>query len=311
MVATRRAGRWSILIPAREGWKDVSFEVRWGAHTDTGRRRSRNEDAYLAKPPVFAVADGMGGHSRGDLAAAMAVEALAGLSSLLGEAPGVPRALVLDTIRAVDRAIHDASSDPADGGMGTTLCGLVTSLDEPAPTALVFNVGDSRVYRSHAGHLVQISKDHSVVQELVDAGEIDAAGASTHPERNVVTRSLGSGDPLDIDWWTLPIETQDRWLLCSDGLVKEISEADISHLLSAAPTAQVAAEDLVAAALAGGGRDNITVVVVEILGTAPATDPALDADTNPRQLSSATKPRPRPGPTPDEGPDSNGALRRP
>lgn len=275
----------------------MTIELRWGAHTDTGRRRQRNEDAFLVAPPVFAVADGMGGHARGDVAAAMAVQALEGLVGRDGTAPAADRAAVLDAIRVADRAIHQTGLQADGHGMGTTLCGLVAALDSSAPAVLVFNVGDSRAYCFRAGRLRQISKDHSVVQELLDAGQIDASQAGSHPERNVVTRSLGSGEPLEIDWWSVSVQADDRWLLCSDGLVKEIEESQITDLLVAAATPQSAAERLVAAAVACGGRDNVTAVVIDVAGVSPPVDPALDADTNPRRPSDDT--RPRPGSSPE------------
>lgn len=280
----------------------MTIELRWGAHTDTGRRRQRNEDAFLVAPPVFAVADGMGGHARGDVAAAMAVQALRGLVGRDGAARAVDRSAVLDAICAADRAIHEAGLQADGNGMGTTLCGLVAAIGPSSPALFVFNVGDSRAYRCRAGRLRQVSKDHSVVQELLDAGRIDASQADSHPERNVVTRSLGSGEPLEIDWWSVPVESDDRWLLCSDGLVKEIDEAEIVDLLVADTTPQSAAERLVSAAVARGGRDNVTAVVIDVAGTMPSADPALDADTNPRRPSDDTRPRPGRPPLGDRRP---------
>lgn len=270
----------------------MSLDLRWGARTDTGLRRARNEDAYLAEPPVFAVADGMGGHARGDVAAAMVVEALRTLLDADGlDAAPIQRAVVLDEVRNADQAIHRAGNQPAEAGMGTTVCGLVPMLEEVPPSALVFNVGDSRVYLHRDDTLRQVSRDHSVVQELLDAGRIDAAEAELHPQRNVVTRSLGSGEPLDIDWWSLDLRPGDRWLLCSDGLVKEVGPDRIADLLRSEVAAQQAADRLVQLALDGGGRDNITVVVVDVSGAVPHPAADLDAGTNPRRAPVATQPR--------------------
>jgi protein phosphatase len=274
------------------GRTDVSLELHWGARTDTGLRRKRNEDAYVAEPPVFAVADGMGGHARGDVAAAMAVEALRNLlADQEPDAAPIQRSVVLDEVRNADQAIHQAGSDLTAAGMGTTVCGIVPMVDEVPPSALVFNVGDSRVYLHRHGTLHQVSRDHSVVQELLDAGQIDSTEAELHPQRNVVTRSLGSGEPLDIDWWNLELLPGDRWLLCSDGLVKEVQPSRLVDLLRSDVDAQQAADRLVQLALDGGGRDNITVVVVDVSGELPHPATDLDAGTNPRQTSVATQPR--------------------
>lgn len=289
------------------------LELRWAARTDTGLRRSRNEDAYLATSRLFAVADGMGGHQRGDLAARIAVTTLEDLvrsvptqpcsndTNNVGDDHGssaVPamlgRAAVLGAIRHADRVItSQASSDPSQS-MGTTLCGIAVLDDDPPETLLVFNVGDSRVYRLRRSELRQLSHDHSVVQELIDQGQLHPADADRHPDRNVITRSLGSGEPLDIDWSILDISAGDRLLACSDGLVKEVRPDLIEEILIDAPDPQSAVDRLIRAALDGGGRDNVTVVIVEVVIAPDNTDArGGDHDTTPRLdvASSPTQPR--------------------
>lgn len=261
--------------------------LAWGERTHAGRVRSRNEDALLATPPLFAVADGMGGHAAGDLASALTVQTLAELAASVT----LTRTEVLDAVRAANATIAREASD-STRGMGTTLCGLAVTTSLSGPDGLVvFNVGDSRAYRLRDGRLEQLTQDHSVVQELVDAGEISSDDAATHPDRHVITRSLGAGDHVDIDWWTLEPTVGDRFLLTSDGLTKELEIAEIAAIMNGADTPKLAAERLVDEALAHGGSDNISVVIVEVVAIdgsgAPGFDPtdAVDADTIPRQAT--------------------------
>jgi protein phosphatase len=245
-----------------------------GRSTHPGHRRSRNEDASLVGTSVFCVADGMGGHADGNVAAAIAVEELARV-----DGPNPQRSHVLGAIREADTRITEAATDLATG-MGTTITGVVVP-GTASGQLLVFNVGDSRVYRLRAGQLLQLTTDHSVVQELIDDGALTPADAAVHPERNVITRSLGSGGPLDIDWWMLDVAPGDRILVASDGLSKEVDDDAIATALGNATGPQEIADALVAAALDGGGRDNVTVVVVD-LAADPAEDEApLDQDTAP------------------------------
>jgi serine/threonine protein phosphatase PrpC len=231
-----------------------------GAATAVGRVRRVNEDSYLALPPVYAVADGMGGHGAGDVASALAIEALIACARsrpLSAEA-------VLAALDGANRAI--IARDEADG-MGTTLTGLAALEIADGDQLMVFNVGDSRVYRLTGGRFDQVTVDHSEVAELVLAGVLTREQARTHPRRNVVTRALGSDPVLRADHWFLPAVSGDRYLLCSDGLYSELSDEAIAGLL-AAGDAQQAAAALVTAANDAGGRDNITAVVVDIDGTA-------------------------------------------
>lgn len=231
-----------------------------GVATSVGRVRRVNEDSYLALPPLYAVADGMGGHGSGDVASRLAVEALvrcAGLRPLFVEA-------VLSTLEEANRIIIDR--DEAHR-MGTTVTGLAALETAGGDHLMVFNVGDSRVYRLGADHVEQLTVDHSEVQELVLAGLITRAQARVHPRRNVVTRALGSVPFLRADHWLLPAIGGDRFLLCSDGLFGELPDEAILPLL-AVGTPQHAAESLVAAANEAGGHDNVTALVVDI-GSSP------------------------------------------
>jgi serine/threonine protein phosphatase PrpC len=257
------------------------LDLAWGASTHSGRVRPRNEDAVLARPPMFAVADGMGGYDAGDVASTVAVNVLDRLA-----ASGVlSRPVVLDAVRAAnDRLAHLGATTGRT--LGTTLCGLaVLPVAGERQRLVLVNVGDSRAYRLRSGRLEQLTHDHSVVQEMLDAGEIGLAEAADHPHRHVVTRSLGGPDYLDIDWWMLDPEVDDRYLLASDGLTIELGDDEIRTVLGGCPDAATAATRLVEAALDRGGRDNISAVVVDvtamILKSDRGLDP-LDGDTHPR-----------------------------
>lgn len=252
--------------------------LAWATRTDVGLRRTTNEDALVAAPPVFAVADGMGGHAAGDVASAIAVEAL----GRLADNRGVTRREVLEAIRGADAEIWDRATGDSTG-MGTTITGLVTATsDTGTDTIVAFNVGDSRSYLLRDAHLTQVSHDHSVVQELVDDGTITAEQARTHPERNVITRSLGAGVGLDIDWWVIDPLAGDRFLLCSDGLFKEADDSFLAEVLTDSDDLEDAATRLLDAALDAGGTDNITLVIVDIVAVTPTADPdETSDDTNP------------------------------
>lgn len=242
-----------------------------GAATSIGRVRRVNEDSFLVAPPIFAVADGMGGHGSGDLASTLAVQALAryaGLRPLFTEA-------VLAALEEANRAIIEQDGPTR---MGTTITGLAGLETAGGDQLMVFNVGDSRVYRLAADGLEQLTVDHSEVQELVLAGVITREQARTHPRRNIVTRALGSDSVLIADHWLLPTVGGDRFLLCSDGLFTELPDEVIMSLLSVG-TPQQAAEALVLSANDAGGHDNTTVIIVDI----QAGDGHADEATGPRE----------------------------
>jgi protein phosphatase len=255
--------------------------LAWGCATDVGKLRPHNEDAVLAAPPVFVVADGMGGHAAGEVASSIVVETFESLRGRTIVSDDIARALT-----AANTSILElASQDQAKAGMGTTAVGLAVVEEDGATYWLAFNLGDSRLYQFHLGVLTQVSIDHSWVQELVSLGRITADEARTHPERNVVTRVLGSGFPSSADFWLFPAEAGQRFLLCSDGLSNEIEDDEIGAILAVPQPPEVVADLLVRAAMDAGGRDNITVVVVDVLdANVPPDDPddtQTDADADP------------------------------
>lgn len=230
-----------------------------GYGTDRGLRRELNEDSYIASDPVFAVADGMGGHEAGEIASGLCVRALAAMPQLATGERSITAAVLQQYLVRADTSIREATGARA----GTTLTGAVVVEQMGMPYWLVMNIGDSRTYRLSQGRFEQISVDHSEVQELVDAGEITAQEATVHPRRHVVTRALGTGDETEADYWLLPVEEGDRLLVCSDGLTGELGDEEIFGILSTVAQPQDAVDALIQAALRSGGRDNVTAIVVD------------------------------------------------
>lgn len=251
------AAEQSLSVPGRP---DVRLSLAWGAATDIGRKRNHNEDSFLAKSPIFAVADGMGGHSAGDVASAAVVTRLAeAISADFTEADSIEQGLRAAT---VDISL---AADEKELGVGTTVTGAALTLRAGDPYWMVFNVGDSRVYMFEHNELTQISVDHSVVQELVDSGLIRAEDAESHPDSNVITRAVGfNAEPMP-DYWMLPVRKGARLMLCSDGLTKELDRERIRLHLAAGLIPAETAQALVDAALAAGGRDNVTVIVIDVV----------------------------------------------
>ncbi len=241
---------------------DARLVLAWGAVTDTGHRRAHNEDSFLARAPIFAVADGMGGHSAGDVASAAVVTRLAeSVTESFTDADTIERGLQAATIDI------GLAADEKELGVGTTVTGAALSLQGDEPFWTVFNVGDSRVYLFERETLVQVTVDHSVVQELVDAGVIRAEDAESHPDSNVITRAVGFNVEAVPDYWVVPVRAGLRLLVCSDGLTKELDAEAIRLYLAAGLSAEETAVALVEAALEGGGRDNITTIVIDVLET--------------------------------------------
>jgi serine/threonine protein phosphatase PrpC len=238
--------------------------LSWAARTDVGHRRAANEDSLVVGLPIFAVADGMGGHAAGDKASAAITTRLSKEAGPFAELSALEQAFI-DAGREID-----ALAEGIPLGVGTTVTGAALVFDTAEPSFLIFNIGDSRVYRFERNELHQITVDHSVVQELVDAGVIAAEDADHHPESNVITRALGFHDEPLPDLWRIPIRAGLRLLICSDGLTKEIGDDRIRLHLAAGMTASETADALVDAALAAGGRDNVTIVIVDVI-EAPAT----------------------------------------
>lgn len=260
--------------------------LRVGAATDVGRVRDHNEDSALAEGGVFVVADGMGGHAAGEVASGIVV---ATMRELVRRDPLTSDDVTRQLVLANQRILASVEAHPEQRGMGTTASGLALVTAGGADHWAVFNVGDSRVYRYIDGRLSQVSVDHSEVQELVDAGVITQREARTHPARNVVTRSLGTDYAYHSDLWVLPPYAGERFVVCSDGLTNEISDEQLREILQRTPDPQDAAEELVRAAVGAGGRDNVTVVVVNLDG-----DVGDDLSvTSPRDCDENTAPRGR------------------
>lgn len=267
----RRSAQHSLVVPGRP---DISVTLAWGAATDTGYRRSHNEDSLLSESPLFAVADGMGGHSAGDVASAAVVTRLAEVAV----ADFTESGAIEQGLRAATADITLAA-DEKQLGVGTTVTGAGLTLQGGEPYWLVFNVGDSRVYAFEGEELVQVTVDHSVVQELVAAGIIRAQDAELHPDSNVITRAIGfNAEPMP-DYWLLPVRAGLRLLLCSDGLTKEVPDERIRLELAASLSPAQTAQALVDVALSAGGRDNVTAVVVDVVASRGVLD---SDDTAPR-----------------------------
>ena len=254
--------------------------LKHGVATDTGNVRPQNEDAYVASDQLFAVADGMGGHNAGEVASALATTLL--LERAVGQT--LTPEWFVEAITSINRTIHESAAESTERrGMGTTICALALvkplgETTEPQQVALA-NVGDSRIYLARAGTFRQLSVDHSYVQELVTEGLITEEEARVHPRRNIVTRALGIDDRVAVDSWLIPLFSGDRFILCSDGLVDEVPTADIAALAAQQKEPQIIADALVALAKRNGGRDNITVVVVDAIGDSPQSfigEPTLE-----------------------------------
>jgi len=229
--------------------------------SDTGRRRRRNEDSYVCEPPLFAVADGMGGAQAGEVASRLAA---AVLQEVNGEQ--LSRGEITELIQEANRRVFQRSNeDAAASGMGTT---LTVALVESSDTVAIGHVGDSRAYRVRDGRLEQLTEDHSLVGEMMRSGKLSAEEAEAHPQRSVITRALGTEPDVDVDTFTVETQPGDVFLLCSDGLTTMVPDREILSLLDASGgDLERAARRLVEAANRSGGEDNITVVVFEIAET--------------------------------------------
>ncbi|CAN5749624.1 MAG: Stp1/IreP family PP2C-type Ser/Thr phosphatase [Actinobacteria bacterium] len=260
--------------------------------TDTGRRRRRNEDAFICEPPLFAVADGMGGARAGEVAAGLAAAALEEAGSETRGAEGVA-ALIVEANKRIWERSHN---DPKTAGMGTTVTAAL--VDSSSGAVAIGHVGDSRAYLLRDGTLEQLTTDHSLVAELVESGVLTPEEAERHPQRSAITRALGTEPSVEVDAFTMQAEPGDLFLVCSDGLSVMISDDDVfSAIESAGGDPEPAADALVAAANARGGEDNITVVLFEIVDDqapdpAREPEPALEATATPATI----------GPTGEETP---------
>jgi protein phosphatase len=241
----------------------MTVRFRWGAVSDVGRVREINQDAVHAEDGLFIVADGMGGHRGGEVASAVAIESMTNG----GDAPTTLDQLLGRVHEANAAIIERASGDVELAGMGTTVCAVALLRDpgETEPSRLgIVNVGDSRVYRFADDQLVQVTEDHSLVETLVREGRITAEEARNHPQRNILTRALGIGHDLQVDYWELPIHLGDLYLLCSDGLFNEVSDDQIAATLRRLAEPAQVVDELVRMANEGGSRDNVSVVVAGV-----------------------------------------------
>lgn len=245
--------------------------LRWGLRTDVGMVRQINQDSVMANGTLFAVADGMGGHRGGEVASEIAA----------GHFRVLERVRTLDELEQAVVSANEmirarAAADPDLIGMGTTLVAMGV-LPLPKPTAPLhlgaINVGDSRLYLYESGALSQVTIDHSLVGELTRAGQLTEEEAARHPQRNVVTRALGAEADVAVDTWRIPARLGQRYLLCSDGLVNEVGDHEISEVLAEMDDPELAARQLVDLANQSGGRDNITVLIVDVVD-AETCDPA-------------------------------------
>jgi serine/threonine protein phosphatase PrpC len=234
------------------------MKLRIGVRTDVGRSRSRNEDAYLIDEPVFAVADGMGGHRGGDVASSLALESLQAPDE--GTSGEDFQRLVAQIKEANQRVLERGEADRDLRGMGTTLT-VILAADGKAHVA---HVGDSRAYMLRDEKLQQLTEDHTLVQRMVREGRLTEEEAHTHPQRSIVTRALGVDENIPIDELTLDLKEGDRLLLCTDGLSSMLGRDAIQQILLAEPDPQKAADRLVEEANQAGGDDNITVVVLDV-----------------------------------------------
>jgi serine/threonine protein phosphatase PrpC len=250
---------------------------RAAGQTDTGRRRLRNEDAFICEPPLFAVADGMGGARAGEIAAGLAAAALEEAGTETRGAEGVAALIVEANRRIWERSL----SDPNTAGMGTTVTAAL--VDAGAGSVAIGHVGDSRAYLLRKGSIEQLTTDHSLVAELVQSGVLTPEEAERHPQRSAITRALGTEATVEVDGFTVAAEPGDVFLICSDGLSSMLSDEEMASAIEGANgDPHDAAEALIRAANDRGGEDNVTVVLFEMIeatqaAPVPELEPSSDA----------------------------------
>jgi PPM family protein phosphatase len=265
--------------------------------TDTGRARADNEDSAYARPPLYVVADGMGGAQAGEVASALAVEEFRG--GLVAQ--GTAEQRLSERVQAANRRIYETAHRKLEHeGMGTTLTAVY--LDES--NLAVAHVGDSRAYIFRDGELQRLTHDHSLVEELIRRGKLTPEQAAAHPQRSIITRALGIEPEVEVDTWTYPMQAGDVVLLCSDGLTSMISEPQIASVLAAEPDLERAGDRLIAEANEAGGRDNITVVLFRLENVdAESSELPLTEETTAVNLQPVS-----PAPDVDGQADANGAA---
>lgn len=244
-------------------------DLHHGAASEIGHVRKVNEDSFLVAPPVFVVADGMGGHEGGDVASRIVVEEFGKMAEDGYDPRHGAEHVAAAFARAQTRIVEYGDTQRGTHERwhaGTTCVAAVLVEEQEVTTWLLANLGDSRIYRFNDGMLSQVSVDHSVVQEMIDAGEITPAQAAEHPERHVITRALGSPEGISPDLFLLPLAAAERLLLCSDGITGMIEDSVVAEILDRVHDPRDAADALVRAALDAGGRDNATAVVIDVVG---------------------------------------------
>ena len=230
----------------------------YGSRTEIGNVREHNEDSLTVLPPLVAVADGMGGHEAGEIASEITINTLNDLAPQSADAEALARAVVAANLNVIKAPSQGVGRE----GMGTTLTAAILEKER----LVIAQVGDSRAYLLHNGSLQQLTRDHSLMADMIEAGQLTEAEARVHPNRSVITRAIGSDPHMQPDLYELTVETGDRRLLCADGLCGMLEDHEIASLMRQAPSAHSCAQQLVEAALAAGGFDNATAVVVDVEG---------------------------------------------
>jgi protein phosphatase len=284
------------------------LRLQWGSASDVGRVRSNNQDARITTERVLAVADGMGGHRGGEVASQIALEVL----PISFTEPS--RDALVEAAHVANQVVWNrAAEDPELRGMGTTLVAIAPVVDDDGNETLAWlNIGDSRLYLLRDGELDQVSEDHSLVEEMVRDGRISADEARGHPQRNILTRALGIDQQPEVDSDFINPYAGDRYLLCSDGLFNEVDEQRIASTLRRLADPEQAAQELVRLALEGGGRDNITVVVADVVddgGVSAAASAEIDEDTGEGHAEPSPAPIPADSPGPSDHAEEPGEKR--
>jgi protein phosphatase len=253
-----------VALPA-----GVDAILTWAGVTHRGRKRDINQDALLTAYPLFVVADGMGGHIGGEIASASTIDRL---QRMVGKGPVSPEAIE----KALVKAVRDIGEHPeaTDEGTGTTVTGVYLDVTDEDASWVALNIGDSRVYLQRDDALVQVTTDHSLVQELVAAGRLSPEEAENHPYGNVITRAVGPSEGAVPDYVRIDVRDGDRFVICSDGLTKELTDYGILHFLRLHAEPETAVDAMLEAALENGGRDNITIVVLNV--TVPGQRPVAE-----------------------------------
>ncbi len=288
--------------------------LRSGSATDTGLVRSVNQDLAVETANLFAVADGMGGHAGGEVAARMAVDAVTSAFSRQPTGAGLAEAVTEANAVVWQHSLEN----PELRGMGTTLTAVGLVSEGGRDVLALVNVGDSRSYRFHDGEITQLTTDHSLAEEMVRSGELTSVEAEVHPHRHILTRALGVSADVSVDLWRIEPVRGDRYLLCSDGLTNELDNDQISEVLSSISDPDKAAKLLVQAARTHGGSDNITAVVIDVLvgdgdSSAPAVAPVapdFTPLTEPAEGTAADAAVPYPGSVPEDAGPSRRERRR-